>query len=67
MENGIRHIRGTGRERMNNFIMEFNKKNGYAPSIREICVGTEDYVRGAEKRITLITASIAISTSRGRE
>lgn len=32
--------RGTGRERVYNFIVEFIKKNGYAPSIREICAGT---------------------------
>ena len=41
MENGIKHIRGTGRERVYNFIVEFIKKNAYAPSIREICIGTD--------------------------
>ena len=40
MENGIKHIRGTGRERVYNFIVDFIKNNGYAPSVREICVGT---------------------------
>lgn len=40
MENGIKRIRGTGRERVYNFIVEFIKNNGYAPSVREICVGT---------------------------
>ena len=32
--------RGTGRERVYNFIVDFIKKNGYAPTVREICVGT---------------------------
>lgn len=41
MESENKHIRGTGRERVYNFIVEFIKKNGYAPSIREICVGTD--------------------------
>jgi len=41
MESGNKHIRGTGRERVYNFIVEFMKKNGYAPSVREICVGTD--------------------------
>lgn len=36
MENGSKHRRGTGRERVYNFIVEFIKKNGYAPSVREI-------------------------------
>lgn len=31
--------RGTGRERVYNFIVEFIKNNGYAPSVREICTG----------------------------
>lgn len=35
MESGNKHIRGTGRERVYNFIVEFIKKNVYAPSIRE--------------------------------
>lgn len=41
MENGIKHIRGKGRERVYSFIVEFMKKNGYAPSVREICSGTD--------------------------
>lgn len=41
MESGNKHIRETGRERVYNFIVEFIKKNGYAPSVREICVGTD--------------------------
>lgn len=41
MNNGNRQIRGTGRERVYNFIVEFVKENHYAPSIREICVGTD--------------------------
>lgn len=40
MESEIKHKRGTGRERVYNFIVEFIKNNGYAPSVREICVGT---------------------------
>lgn len=40
MENEIKQARGTGRERVYTFIVEFMKKNGYAPSVREICVGT---------------------------
>ncbi len=40
MDSEIKHKRGTGRERVYNFIVEFIKKNGYAPSVREICVGT---------------------------
>lgn len=40
MGDETKHIRGTGRERVYNFIVEFIKKNGYAPSVREICVGT---------------------------
>jgi repressor LexA len=36
-----KHIKGTGRERMYNFIIEFIKNNGYAPSVREICTGTD--------------------------
>ncbi len=34
-------LRGNGRERVYNFIVEFIKKNGYSPSVREICVGTD--------------------------
>ena len=41
MENVIKHIKGTGRERVYNFIVEFIKNNGYAPSVREICTGTD--------------------------
>lgn len=33
--------KGTGRERVYNFIVEFIKKNGYAPTVREICAGTD--------------------------
>lgn len=40
MDNGNKHIRGTGRERVYNFIVEFIKENGFVPSIREICAGT---------------------------
>ncbi len=41
MESGVKQIRGKGRERVYNFIVDFIKKNGYAPSIREICTGTD--------------------------
>ena len=40
MENVIKHIKGTGRERVYNFIVEFIRNNGYALSVREICTGT---------------------------
>lgn len=30
----------SGKERVYNFIVEFIKKNGYSPSIREMCQGT---------------------------
>lgn len=41
MESGNKHTRGAGWERVYNFIVEFIKKNGYAPSVREICTGTD--------------------------
>lgn len=41
MESEIKHRRGTGQERVYNFIVEFIKNNGYAPSVREICAGTD--------------------------
>ncbi len=41
MDNMSKSIRGNGRERVYNFIVEFIKKKGYAPSVREICVGTD--------------------------
>ena len=31
---------GAGRKRVYSFLVEFIKKNGYSPSIREICIGT---------------------------
>lgn len=40
MESGIKQVKGTGRERVYNFIVEFMKKNGYAPSVMEICAGS---------------------------
>ena len=40
MKNEIKHIRGTGRELVYNFIVDFIKKNKYSPSVREICAGT---------------------------
>lgn len=39
MVNVNKSTRGTGRERVYNFIVEFIGKNGYAPSVREICSG----------------------------
>ena len=30
-----------GREQIYKFIIEFMKKNGYAPSVKEICIGTD--------------------------
>lgn len=41
MESGVKQVKITERERVYNFIVEFIKKNGYAPSVREICVGTD--------------------------
>lgn len=41
MEGRVKQAKTTGRERVYNFIVEFIKKNGYAPSVREICVGTD--------------------------
>lgn len=41
IESGSKHRRGTGRGRVYNFIVEFIKNNGYAPSVREICTGTD--------------------------
>lgn len=40
MESINKSVRGNGRERVYNFIVEFIKKNGYSPSVREICMGT---------------------------
>ncbi len=40
MEN-MKAAKGNGRERVYNFIVEFIQKNGYSPSVREICVGTD--------------------------
>lgn len=39
MENGIIE-KGTGRERVYNFLVEYITQNGYAPSVREIADGT---------------------------
>lgn len=41
MENRIKHTKGTNLERVYDFIVEFMKENGYAPSIREICAGAD--------------------------
>ena len=40
MESGTKQTRGTGEE-VYNFIVDFIKKNGYAPSVRENCAGTD--------------------------
>lgn len=40
MESGNKHTRGTGRERVYNFLVDYIMENGYAPSVREICAGT---------------------------
>ena len=37
---GVQQGKGTGKERVYNFIVGYIKKNGYAPSVREICAGT---------------------------
>lgn len=36
----IGQVQITTREMVYNFVVEFIKKNGYSPSIREICAGT---------------------------
>ncbi len=41
MESMNKSARGNGRERVYNFIVEFIKRNGYSPSVREICIGTD--------------------------
>ena len=41
MERGIKQTRGTRREQIYNFLVDFVKKNGYASSVREICTGTD--------------------------
>lgn len=35
-----RNKHGTTRQRVYDFLVEFMTENGYAPSVREICVGT---------------------------
>ena len=39
MKNEIKQIKDTGRERVYSFLVEFIQKNGYSPSVREICIG----------------------------
>lgn len=40
MRNVNKSTRGTGQERVYNFIVEFIMKNGYSPSVEEISVGS---------------------------
>ncbi|MCM1234745.1 MAG: HTH domain-containing protein [Ruminococcus flavefaciens] len=40
MEKSTKQTRGTGKERIYKFLIEFIKENGYAPSVREICART---------------------------
>lgn len=40
MENAIKQIELSRRERVYGFIVDFIKNNGYSPTVREICVGT---------------------------
>ena len=40
MDKEIEQTQITTREMVYNFLVEFIKKNGYAPSVREICAGT---------------------------
>lgn len=37
---GVQQGKRTGKERVYNFVVRYIKKNGYAPSVREICAGT---------------------------
>ena len=41
MESETKQTEGMGEEKVYNFIVDFIKKNGYAPSVREICAGTD--------------------------
>lgn len=38
---GKENKKSTGREKVYSFLVEFMKENGYSPSIREICDGTD--------------------------
>lgn len=40
MSKKTKQAKVTSRERIYNFLVDFIKKNGYSPSIREICAGT---------------------------
>lgn len=40
MDKEVEQAQITTQERVYNFIVDFIKKNGYSPSIREICAGT---------------------------
>ena len=40
MKNAIKQIEQSGRERVYSFLVDFIQKNGYSPTVREICVGT---------------------------
>lgn len=40
MEKEVEQTQIKTREVVYNFLVDFIKKNGYAPSIREICIGT---------------------------
>lgn len=40
MDKEVGQVQITTREMVYNFLVEFIKKNGYSPSIREICAGT---------------------------
>ena len=40
MDQEVEQAQITTKERVYNFLVEYIQKNGYAPSIREICAGT---------------------------
>ncbi len=40
MDIQTREPKASGRERVYNFLVDFIEKNGYAPSVREINIGT---------------------------
>lgn len=40
MENDVKQSKISSREKVYDFIVEFIKKNGYSPSIKEIGIGT---------------------------
>lgn len=40
MENGIKQVKVSNRQKVYNFIIDYIQNNGYSPSIKEISIGT---------------------------